>query len=219
MRSSGFVVAFLLSTSWLYGADAKFPAATGVLSQKEIDEGFVSLFDGKTLDGWQGATENYVVEDGRLVCKRGHAKRLYTAKQYADFQFRFEFKQEPGTQGNNGVAIRAPSGGRNLEIQVFNNHHPRAKRLKPYQLHGSIYGLVPAKTGHLKPAGQWNSQEIMCQGRRVKVTLNGAVIVDADLDKTGGAHHKPGPRTKGHIGFLGHSNRIEFRNLRIKELQ
>lgn len=58
----------------------------------------------------------------------------------------------------------------------------------------------------------------MCQGRRVKVTLNDAVIVDVDLDSVGDASRKCGPRRQGYIGFLGHANRIEFRNLRIREL-
>jgi hypothetical protein len=201
---------------WI-GIAALLLATSPLLAEEKAEEGFVSLFDGKTLSGWQGDTEGYVAEDGKLVCQRRRGKRLYTAKEYTDFIFRFEFRQEPGTQGNNGVAIRAPLGGKNLEIQVFNNHHPRAKKLKPYQLHGSIYGIVPAKPGHLKPAGEWNAQEILFQGRRVRVTLNGAVIVDADLDKVG--HGRYGRRKKGLIGFCGHSDRIEFRNLRIKELK
>ena len=218
MRTTCLVAALVLSTNLAYAEDAKSPSPAAGSCQEEIDEGFVSLFDGQTLDGWQGDTENYVVDDGILVCKQHHSKRLYTAKEYSDFEFRFEFKQEPGSQGNNGIAIRAPLGGVHIEIQIFNNAHPRAQTLKPYQLHGAIYGLVPAKLGHLKPAGEWNSQEIICQGRRVKVTLNGEVIVDADLDDIDDGSKKHGPRTKGYIGFLGHHNRIEFRNLRIKEL-
>jgi len=191
---------------------------TPTLTQDEAREGFVSLFDGRTLDGWEGDKENYVVEEGSLVCKKGRPKTLYTAKDYADFQFRFEFLQQPGTQGNNGIGIRCPPGGRWIEIQIFNNHHERSKTLKPYQFHGSVYGLVPAKQGHLKPAGQWNSQEILVQGRKIKVTLNGAVIVDADLDQLGPDAHPPAPRDKGRISFLGHGDRLEFRNLRVKEL-
>ena len=88
-------------------------------------------------------------------------------------------------------------------------------------MHGSIYGVVPAQTGHLKPAGQWNTQEILCDGRRVKVTLNGAAILDADLDGVDpidGDDHPGLQRDEGHIGFLGHTKGVEYRNIRIKEL-
>jgi len=101
----------------------------------------------------------------------------------------------------------------------LDNSAEKWAKLKPYQYHGSIYGLVPAKRGHLKPVGEWNAQEVICNGRRVKVVLNGAVIVDADLDEVAvGRSHKGIARTTGHIGFLGHGSRVAFRDLRIKEL-
>ena len=194
------------------------------LLAQDIEPGFTSLFDGKTLQGWQGATEGYVAEDGTLVCLKGG--QLFTDKEYSDFIFRFEFKLPPG--GNNGVAIRTPLHCNpaycGMEIQILDDSAERYKaRLKPYQFHGSIYGVVPAEKGHLKPVGQWNIEEIMCQGRRVKVSLNGEVIVDANLDKLPeklpDGHAHPGlKRDKGYIGFLGHGARVEFRNLRIKEL-
>jgi hypothetical protein len=103
--------------------------------------------------------------------------------------------------------------------------------LQPYQYHGSIYGMVPPKRGFQKPVGEWNSEEITARGRRITVVLNGTTIVDADLDdvkdeealKTHRDLSKPeGSRgianKKGHIGLLGHGARVEFRNLRIKEL-
>ena len=201
--------------------------------EKAKAEGFVSLLDGSSLDGWQGATEHWAAEDGKLVYKAAKKARssrdllglkLMSAKQYSDFILRFEFKLE--RDSNNGVAIRAPLDGDpafvGMEIQVIDT--PGWKnRLKPYQVHGSIYGVASAKTGHLKPVGQWNSQEIMCHGRHVKVTLNGTVIVDADLDKIGdktidGRKHPGLGRTKGYIGFLGHTGRVEFRKIRVKDL-
>jgi len=144
-----------------------------------------------------------------------------SAKEYSDFILRFDFKLQEGA--NNGVAVRAPLQGDpaflGMEIQVIDTDGWPG-RLKPFQVHGSIYGVVPAKTGHLKSAGQWNSQEISCAGRRVKVTLNGAVIVDANLDEVqpiDGREHPGLKRDKGHIGLLGHTQGAEFRNIRIKE--
>ena len=108
-----------------------------------------------------------------------------------------------------------------IEIQILDNvGYP--KQLRPAQYHGSIYDVVPAKRGALKPVGRWNEQEIICQGRRITVIVNEMVIVDADLDKLTDAElvekHPGLKRTKGHLGLLGHGSRVEFRNLRVKEL-
>jgi len=189
------------------------------------DAEYVSLFNGKDLAGWVGDTRGYVVENGCIVCKPGG--NLFTEKDYADFVFRFEFKLTPAA--NNGVGIRVPLGDGNpsytgMEIQILDDRHPDYKDIQPWQAHGSVYGIVAAKRDHLKPCGEWNEEEIFVQGRRVKVTLNGTVIVDADLDKAtenGTLDHKehPGLKNKtGRIGFLGHGSVVEFRNLRIKDL-
>jgi len=194
------------------------------------EDGFVSLFDGKTLKGWslvekRDSGRGYIAEDGLLVCPADGGGNLLTDRDFANFVFRFEFRMEPG--GNNGVGIRAPLSGdiaySGMEIQILDHDHERYKgRLKPTQYHGSIYDVFPAKTGALKPAGQWNEEEITANGRRVTVKLNGTVIVDADLDSvTDEAVRKKHPglaRTSGRIGFLGHGTRVEFRNLRVREL-
>ncbi|NQU23690.1 MAG: DUF1080 domain-containing protein [Candidatus Nealsonbacteria bacterium] len=189
------------------------------------EEGFVSLFDGKTHDGWQGDIKGYTIKDGVLICDPGH--KIFTKKEYADFIFRFEFKLPP--KGYNGVGIRAATSGvqayNGMEIQILDDGHEVYKDLQPYQYHGSIYGVVPAKRGSLKPTGEWNCEEILCQGNHVKVTVNGTVIVDADLskiDKTktlDGQNHFGLHNEKGYIGLLGHGSPVEFRNIRIKELK
>ena len=223
MRLACLALAPLLYMNTPYAEEAQ-PAAAAGLSEEEAKQGFTSLFDGKTHDGWQGATKGYAVENGAFVCAPGG--NLFTTKEYGDFIFRFEFKLPPG--GNNGVGIRTPLKGNpayvGMEIQILDDGHEKYRGwLKPYQVHGSIYGVVPAKRGHLKPAGQWNSEEILCKGSQVKVTLNGVVIVDADLakiDKPMDGNEHPGLHNKkGYIGFLGHGDRVEFRNIRIKELK
>jgi hypothetical protein len=197
--------------------------APAALSADEARDGFVLLFDGKSLDGWKGDTRGYQADSGLLVCKPGG--RLWTEKQYSDFVFRFEFKLTPGA--NNGVGIRTPMEGDpayvGMEIQILDDAAPKYARLAPYQYHGSIYGVVPAKRGALKPAGEWNSQEIRAEGSKIKITLNGEVIVDADLSKIEETIDKrPHPglhNPSGYIGFLGHGDPLEFRNIRIKELK
>jgi hypothetical protein len=196
--------------------------------EKSEEKGFVSLFDGKTLKGWTGSgIKGYVVEDGAIVCLKEKGGNLFTEKEYADFVLRFEFKLEPGA--NNGLAIRAPLEGNaayaGMELQILDDTSGQYKNLQPYQYHGSVYGIAPAKRGHLKPVGEWNQQEVTCAGRQVKVVLNGQTIVDVDLDKVApggktidGSDHPGLKRTKGHIGFLGHGSRVEFRNIRLKEI-
>ncbi len=224
MRMTCLAVALLSGTSLVYAEDAEPAAATAGLSPKEAKEGFVSLFDGKTLDGWQGSVDGYVAEDGKLVCRKHGGGNLYTKKEYSDFIFRFDYKLEPG--GNNGVGIRTPLEGTPgfvaMEIQILDDSFPEYQNFMPVQFNGSIYGAVAAKRGHMKPVGQWNAMEIAAKGTQIKVTLNGAVILDADTGKIGPKrihdHDLIGlQRTKGYIAFCGHGHRVEFRNLRIKE--
>ena len=187
-------------------------------------EGFVPLFNGKDLAGWTGDTTGYVVEDGVMACKPGG--NLYTEQEYGDFIFHFEFKLTPGA--NNGLAVRAPIGGgayNGMELQILDNTADTYKNLQPYQYHGSIYGIVPAERGHQSPVGDWNSQDVIAKGRQITVILNGATIVDANLDEASTPEtmdhkdHKGLDREKGHLGFLGHGSVLYFRNIRIKELQ
>jgi len=223
MRLCSLVIAlFVLSTNVGTAAEAQ-PSAEGI-SQEETEQGFTSLFNGKNLDGWQGNTKGYKVADGVMTCEPGG--NIFTAKEYADFIFRFEFKMPP--MGNNGVGIRTPLKGNpafaGMEIQILaDNYKEKYPQLQPYQYHGSVYGVVPAKPGHQKPIGEWNSEEILCKGSHIKVTLNGVVILDADLDKVDktidGREHPGLHNKKGYIGFLGHGSPLQFRNIRIKELK
>jgi len=134
------------------------------------EDGYTVLFNGKDLEGWQGAVEGHEVKDGTIVLTPGKGGHLFTKEEYADFSFRFDFKLPPG--GNNGVAVRYPGKGDPawvaFEIQTLDNTADKYKNLKPYQYHGSVYGLVPAKRGFLKPVGEWNSKEIIFKGSHAK---------------------------------------------------
>lgn len=184
------------------------------------------LFNGVDLTGWVGAVDGYSVEDGLLVCRRDGGGNLYVDREFDDFVLRFSFRIEPG--GNNGVGIRAERGKdaayHGMEIQILDDYAPRWADLEPWQYHGSIYGVVPAARGALKPAGEWNDEEIRADGSRITVTVNGTVVVDADLrevarDGTVDGREHPGLFNRsGFIGFLGHGSRVEFRDIRILEL-
>ena len=199
-----------------------------ILPAEEKLEGFVPLFNGRDMAGWTGNTVGYYAKDGKIICdpKKGGSGNVYTADEYSDFTVRFEFKLTPAA--NNGLGIRAPLTGdaayTGMEIQILEDSDPQYAKLQPYQYHGSIYGVVPAKRGCLKPIGEWNYEEVTAKGRQVTVKVNGMTIVDADIDKASTPQtmdHRDHPglkRDKGHIGFLGHGDYLEFRNIRIKTL-
>jgi len=198
------------------------------LTDREKEAGFVSLFNGRNLDGWVGNKVSYTIEDGMIVIKPGNDSggNLYTEKEYSDFIFRFEFQLTPGA--NNGLGVRTPLEGDaayvGMEIQILDNTASIYADLEQYQYHGSVYGVIPARRGFLRPVGEWNYEEVILQGTKVKVILNGTVIVDGDFagaianGTMDGKEHPGLKNSKGHIGFLGHGSVVKFRNIRIKEL-
>jgi hypothetical protein len=199
-------------------------ASNQLLSQREAGQ-FQPLFNGVDLDGWTGAVDQYEVVNGSIRCKPGAGGNLYTAKQYADFQVRFEFQLPAG--GNNGLAIRYPGQGTPAyagmcELQVLDNTHPKYATLKAFQYHGSIYGQHAAHRGFLRPVGEWNFQEVSVQGTHIRVVLNGTTIVDQDVAELGdpadGQKHPGKFLKKGHFGFAGHNDPVLFRNIVLRNL-
>ena len=209
------------------------------------EDGFVSLFNGKDLSGWEGATTNgrfRVDADGTLVCvKNGDWKarplNIWTEREYTNFVFRFEFL--PSQNVNNGVGIRAPNGesvtASGVEIQMLEDestdYYYVKRPLKPYQYNCSVYGVLAAKRqserkGYLRPFGEWNEEEICANGSHLTVTLNGETVIDADLsrfDADGGTpdgkRHPGLRRASGHISWCWHDGQVKYRNVRIRELK
>ncbi|QDU91126.1 hypothetical protein Pla175_45450 [Pirellulimonas nuda] len=188
-------------------------------------DGFEPLFNGRDLSGWIGATDNYEVVDGAIRCKAGQGGMLLSDDEYGDFVARLEFRLPPA--GNNGLAIRSPGTGdpayaAMCELQVLDSEHPNYKNLDPRQYHGSAYGMAAAHRGFLRPQGEWNFQEVTVQGSKIRVELNGNVILDADLadaaDFMAGSAHPGKDRTSGHFGFAGHGDPVEFRKVEVKRL-
>lgn len=201
------------------------------LSAQEKKDGFKVLFDGTNMHQWIGNTRDYITENGNMAVRPKPGKsslgnNLFSREVFSDFVLRFEFQLTPGA--NNGLGIRSPITGdaayEGMELQILDNDASVYKDLKVYQYHGSIYGTLPAKRGYLKRVGEWNNQEVIVQGPKIKVILNGTVILDADITdarKNGAADGLKHPgllRDSGHIGFLGHGSPLMFRNIRIKEL-
>ena len=195
------------------------------------ETGFTALFDGTSLKGWQGDTVGYQVVDSTIAVVPSatggtNPGFLFTQQPWDNFELRFEFKLTPGA--NNGLALRWPGKGdpayEGMEVQILDNGHPSYANLKPWQYHGSIYGVAAARRGCLKPTGKWNDETVICDGRRITVILNGHVLVDVDLDevtRAGTIDGRPHPglaHPSGYIGFCGHGSAVSFRNIRIRPL-
>jgi hypothetical protein len=198
--------------------------ATTYLAATSEDQ-FTSIFNGRDFTGWKGPTENYEIVDGAIRCKPDQGGTIHTVREYGDFVVRFEFKLPPA--GNNGLAIRYPGEGDTAyvgmtELQVLDDTSPKYATLDPRQFHGSAYGMAAAHRGYLRPLGEWNYQEVTVKGSTIQVVLNGTRILDTDLSKItefmGGKPHPGRDRLRGHFGFAGHRDPVEFRNVRIREI-
>jgi hypothetical protein len=211
---------------WRNAFVREIPAAeANAILARAGEDGFVSLFNGTDLTGWAGATDSYEVKDGTIVCKPKKGGVLHTKDEFTDFVVRLEFRTPKG--GNNGLAIRYPGQGDAAydgmcEIQVLDDDAPQYANLDPRQYHGSAYGMAAARRGYLRPAGEWNFQEVTVRGSTIVVELNGTRILDTDLaqvtDYMGGKPHPGKDRTRGSFGFAGHSDPVAFRNVRVKKL-
>ena len=215
-----------------------------VCTDAETAEGFVPLFNGHDLSGWvlrEGEGGYAAGRCGELVYDPMKGKgMLLTDRDYADFTLRFEFKMT--SDCNNGLAVRTPFDAKTaaydgLEIQMIDDDGYMYNKLFPqvgiHQLpcgwHGSVYGVIPAKRQpdgktYLRPAGEWNEQAVTLAGSKIKVVLNGTVIVDDDLSRYGtdgttmDKQKHPGLRNKtGRIGWISHGYPCRWRRIRIKE--
>ena len=202
-----------------------------MLTQREKEEGWISLFDGKTLNGW-GATgdpKGWTVDDGCILCTVQGGQYLYTKEQFADFVLAIDFRTEPKV--NSGIFLRwgdlKDAVHTGIEIQILDTHGKT-----PTTTHdcGAIYDLVAPTRNTCKPAGEWNHAVITCNKSMLSVELNGEKIAEMDVDRWTTAGLNPdGTKNKfryalkdfprrGHIGLQDHGGRIWFRNIKLKQL-
>lgn len=197
------------------------------LSAAASADGFVPLFNGKDLNGWQVADTGNIAEwaaDNGVLYTNGRGGWLMTDKEYSNFDLHLEFKLSEAS--NSGVALRSPMKGDpalvGMEIQLLDDvwYKKTENKLAVTQLTGAIYDVVPPSREALQPIGEWNTLRIVANGRRVTVELNGVRITDANLDehKAKTAKHPGLLRDKGTIGLQSQTGRVEFRKIKIKEL-
>ena len=219
------------------------PAPVSELTAEEKKQGFEMLFDGTNLDKWQGNKDGYMPLNGSMYVSAlyGGSGNIYTLKEYRNFVYRFEFCMV--REGiNNGVGIRTPMGvdaayEGMCEVQILDHDADMYSGwLAEYQVHGSVYGVIPAKRIVHKPLGEWSTEEIRVEGDHIKVTVNGEVIVDGNIRKACKGHNvapdgsdtnpytvdhrnHPGMFNKqGYISFCGHGEGLKIRNVRILDL-
>ena len=205
-----------------------------MLSEKGRAEGWISLFDGKSLRGWgvTGNKEGWTVDDGAILCLAKRGRYLYTLEEYGNFTLSIDFKIEEGV--NSGIFLRVSDLTDNrsivntgLEVQILDSYG--REEVDTHNC-GAIYDLVAPSKNACKPAGEWNNAVITCRDSLVTVELNGERVVKMDLDRwdtpgmnpdgTGNKFKyawKDLPR-KGHIALQDHNGKVWFRNIKLKPL-
>jgi hypothetical protein len=182
-------------------------------SSTSKEDGWVSLFNGKDLTGWQKAHEPredplWTVEDGAMTNQQG-SRDIATVADYKDFDVTLEYKTVKG--GNSGVFLRGRT-----EVQVFDSYGKE----KPGDAdNGAIYGQFAPKVNASKPAGEWNALEVHFVGDTITVKLNGQLVQDkVKLTKVCGGALPGGLLDPGPIRLQGDHGKVWYRNLKLRPI-
>jgi len=188
------------------GADKDKPGKP-VKPPKAGKGGWVSMFDGKTLDGWKASEkpENWTVEDGTIAGKGERSHLFWMKEECTNCEFFAEAKLNKG--GNSGMYFRAefgPGWPKGYEAQVNNSHKDPVKT-------GSLYNMVKVFE-QLVPDDTWWSQHIIVKGNHVTIQVNGKTVVDFTDDKN--------THTKGYLALQQHDpgSKVNYKNLMYRKL-
>ena len=184
----------------------------------DSEDGFTSLFDGKTLGGWsiqEGPESSFYVQEGAIIGSptSGYPAWLRSTKEYENFDFRCEFYIAGWMDG--GVYIHAPElGARSrsgTKVSIFHqfDKEPRTNSM------GSIFPVIAPRLVNVKSKREWNSMRIVSDWPALRVWVNDEMIHELDVEKTPELRHR---LRRGYLGLETLSYPLRFRNLRIKEL-
>ncbi len=202
----------LLSAGVLSPSDAQDAAPTKSvvpippLSGAEVQDGWISLFDGRTLFGWQPNSEmNWRVENGVIRADRGKSGLLLTTFELADYEFRCDYRLEKG--GNSGIFLRTPFSPKNpakdcYELNMCDSH--------PGFPTGSIVGRKKAN-GTFRGEGEWMTMSVRVEGNRITAQLNHQRVIDFTDDSSNRLR-------VGRIGLQMNGGAVEFRNVCLRPL-
>ena len=173
------------------------------LTDEELAEGWIALFDGQTLFGWRAASQaDWRVEDGTIVVGSGKKGLLHTTAQFGDYVLRLDFRSEAGA--NSGIFLHTPPVPEDpakdcYELNIADSDNPFPT--------GSL--VYRAKVEGDFTSDQWQSYEVTVMGGSISVKLDGQPIVQ---------YTDAQPLQRGHIGLQYNQGRVAFRNIRVKPL-
>ncbi len=240
------LVAALLNVALCLNGAAK-GTNENTLTDKEKKDGWVLLFDGKTMNGWRGAyrdslpQKGWTVRDGTLMVQASGGGEaafggdIVTVDEYSNFELTLDFKLTEGA--NSGIKYfvteqlpKTPGSAIGLEYQLLDDaRHPDAtKGMNGNRTLASLYDLIPAKDKPVKPIGEWNRARILVQGAHVEHWLNGKMVLAYERGGKVFLAHKAESKFKdragfgeapgGHILLQDHGNQVSFRNIKIRRL-
>jgi hypothetical protein len=189
---------------------------------QEVDEaGFVPIFAGQDLAGWHAMGQQDWHAEDAILWTEGKGGWLRSDQRYADFVLRLEYRLSKGAVS--GIFLRSTEQGdptfTGLKIAILDD----AGEMTDLHSTGAIYGAVIPLYAVGKKAGEWNQVEVTCVGRRLTVFLNGNRIHKIDFDDPAFVFSEKRPLSRvpnqGYIGLESHTNRVDFRSLRIQVLK
>ena len=178
------------------------------LTAREASDGWILLFDGKSLNGWQArptsernATGDWKVENGALACGGTAPSWLATDASFSDYTLKLQFRGD--AKVNSGVFLRSRKEGQphitGYELQIW-DYQPAGFNT------GSLVGAVKAPEVRIKP-NEWNDYEITANGDHFVIVLNGKTLLDTRDSK----------HASGVVGFqCQRDNPIQFRNIKLR---
>ena len=208
-------------------------AEHNALTRAERADGWILMFDGQTSEGWRGYNrtdfpDGWIIEDGTLYCTGQGGDVIYDQK-FLDFHLKIDWKISEG--GNSGIFVLAQEmEGRPIwhtapEIQILDNEaHPN---VNPDQFAPALYDLIPPSVQNTRPAGEWNTVEVILDNGHLTIRQNDEDVVhtqigtpewEAMVDESKFPVEIFGILEPGYIGVQDHGDEVWFRNIKIKEL-
>ncbi len=181
-----------------------FAAEFNSLTEKEKSDGWVLLFDGKTLDGWKPSSDaNWQAKDGIISVSSGKPGLLCTTKQYDNYELSIDFRCPADT--NSGIFLRTPLEPKNttddcyeLNIAPSDNPFPTGGFVKRQKAEGAT-----------PKADDWNTFHVLADHEHFLIELNGKAVL---------RYKDPQPKDTGFIGLQLNQGPCEFRNIKLKPL-
>lgn len=221
--------------------------AQNKLTAKKKKDGWILLFNGSDFNGWRQCNgtempDNWVIEDDAMKVFTGEGKKpgsgaggdiLYGEKKFKDFELSIDWNASK--MANSGIFFNVREvPGKPIyyaapEIQVLDNVNATDNKVDSH-LAGSLYDMIAADPGTVKPAGEWNTIVIRVKNGHVTHTQNGVKVVEYDLwtpawdELVANSKFKSFPgftegiSKEGYIGLQDHGYPVWFRNIKIREL-